>query len=286
MAILAFSREFGSGSSEIGNLICENLGYHYVAKEQFVTWLDEVGERWGRAAIELDEICPTTWERYDWEYRAYLALIEACILDYAKKDKIVIIGHGSPLLLQNIPFCLRIHLTAPSEVRLDRIMARENLSRDEAQRLIAQRDCDMACYIKVNYDTDWDKSELFDMILNNDKLTDDQVVNILIAALAEKDRFFTLEAKTNLEDLALAYLLKARVATDLRVFIPTLMVKLEKGMIVVSGIIHNPKERKILQEIANEVCGDRKVHWNLRHRLAIQKCRSLLWPIKASNYNK
>ncbi|RJR44321.1 MAG: cytidylate kinase-like family protein [Deltaproteobacteria bacterium] len=271
MAILAISREFGSGGSEIGRLVCENLGYHYVDKEQFIQDLDEVGERWGRVARELDEVCPTMWERYDWEYRAYLALIEACILQYARNDKVVIIGRGSPQLLQDIPFCLRIHLVATLKIRLDRIMAQEHLSREKAQRLIAQRDRDMACYIKVNYDTEWDKNELFDMILNTNKLNDDQVVNILLTALAEKDHFLTPAAKAKLDDAALAYRLKARVATDLRVFIPTLMVKLEKGVIVVSGIIHNPKERKILQEIAKEICGNKEIRFDLRHRVLGKK---------------
>jgi cytidylate kinase len=272
MAILAISREFGSGSSEIGRVISENLGYHYVDKEQLIKGLDKVGERWGRVARELDEVCPSMWERYDWEYRGYLALLEACIFDYATKDKVVIIGHGGPLLLQDIPFCLRIHLVAPPEVRLERIMAREHLSQEEAQRLIAQRDRDMACYIKVNYDADWDKNELFDIILNNSSLTDDQIVNILMTALADKDHFVTPEAKTRLEHTAIAFQLKARVATDLRVFIPTLMVKLEKGAIVLSGIIHNPKELIILQEIAKDICGDKEVRFDLRHRLLGQKC--------------
>jgi hypothetical protein len=67
--------------------------------------------------------------------------------------------------------------------------------------------------------------------------------------------------------MALAYRLKARVATDPRVLVPTLEVSFDEGTIVASGIIHTPKELHLVQEIAREVCGDRPVRLDLHHRL-------------------
>lgn len=267
MAILTISREYGSGGREIGRRVAERLGYQYVDKERLFQDLEKAGEQWVRVARELDEVCPTLWERYDWEYRGYVAQVESLILAYAACDKVVIIGRGSPFLLQAIPFCLRVRLVAPLEVRIERIMVRESLNQEAAARLIAQVDGDRACFIKANYGVDWAEDRWYDMTLSTSSLTYDRVFDILAAALADKDRFATPEAKATLADMALAYRLKARVATEPRVFVPTLEVSLEEGTIVVSGIIHNPKEVHIIQEMAREVCGDRPVRLDLHHRV-------------------
>ncbi len=267
MAILTISREYGSGGREIGRRVAARLGYRYVDKEQLFQDLEQAGARWGKVARELDEVCPTVWERYDWQYRGYVAQVESLILDYAAGDKVVIIGRGGVILLREVPFCLRVRLVASLEARLDRIMVRESLSRETAERLINQVDGDRACFIKANYGVDWAEDRWYDLTLNTGSLTYDRVVDILAEALAEKDRLASPEARTQLAGLALAYRLKARVATDPRVLVPTLEVAFSEGTIAVSGIIHTPKEAHILQEIAKEVCGETPVRLDLHHRV-------------------
>ena len=106
----------------------------------------------------------------------------------------------------------------------------------------------------------------YDLILNTDSLTHDRVVDILAENLAAKDRRATPEAKARLALAALGYRLKARIAADSRVLVPTLQVFPEEDTLVVSGIVHTPKELRRLQEIAREVCGDRTVRFDLHRR--------------------
>lgn len=267
MAILTISREYGSGGAEVGRMVSERLGYRYVDKERLFADLEKAGERWGRVAREVDEVCPTVWERFDWQYRGYVAQLESLILTYATDDRVVIIGRGASFLLREIPFCLRVRLVAPLEVRLARIMDRERLSRAAAQRLITKVDGDRACYIQANYGADWQEDNTYDMTLSTGNLTYDQLLDILVPALADKDQLATSEAKVRLVELALAYRLKARIATDPRLLIPTLAVSSLEGTLVVSGIIHNPKEQHLIQEIAQEVCGAHPVRLELHHRV-------------------
>lgn len=267
MAILTISRQYGSGGREIGRLVAERLDYRYVDKERLFQDLEQAGKRWGRVAREVDEVCPTLWERYDWQYRGYVAQLEALILDYAAGDNVVIIGRGGAFLLQEVPFCLRVRLAAPLEVRIERIMARKGLDRDAAERLIRQVDNDRACYIKANYGSDNDLERVHDLTLNTGNFTYNQVIDILLKGLADKDRLATPAAKARLRDAALAYRLKARLATDPRLLVPTLEVHLQEDVPVVSGIIHNPQELRLIQEIARELWGNRPVRFALRQRI-------------------
>jgi cytidylate kinase len=266
MATLTISREYGSGGFEIGRRVAERLGYQFVDKERLFQDMERAGPRWVRVAREVDEVCPTLWERHDWQYRGYVTQMENVILEYALGDNVVIIGRGGSFLLQAVPFCLRVRLVAPLEARLEAIMVREGLTREAARRLIAKVDGERACYIKANYGSDWDADSLYDLSLNTASLTHDRVVDILVEGLAAKDRLATPEAKSRLALMALGYRLKARIATDPRVLVPTLEVFPEGDGLVVSGIMHTPKELHLLEEMAREVCGDRPVRFDLHRR--------------------
>jgi cytidylate kinase len=266
VAILTISREYGSGGHEIGQRVAERLSYQFVDKERLFQDMEKAGTRWGRVAREVDEVCPTLWERHDWQYRGYVAQTEALVLTYAEADNVVLIGRGGSCLLQEVPFSLRVRLVAPLEVRVEQVMVRERLNREAAARLINQVDGDRACYIQANYERDWSLDSWYDLTLNTGSLDYDQVVDILLRGLGEKDRLATPEARARLQRLAVAYRLKARVATDPRLLVPTLKVEVEEGTLVVSGIIHTPKEQKLVQEIAREVCGDQPVRFDLHHR--------------------
>ncbi len=266
MAILTISREYGSGGREIGRRVADRFGYQYIDKERLFLDLDRVGKRWGQAARELDEVCPTFWERHDWQYHGYITLLESLIIDYAATDNVVIIGRGAFLLLQDVPFCLKVRLVASVEVRLERIMVQESLDREAAEELMARVDRDRACYLQANYEKAWDEEGSYDCVLNTGSLTYDQVVELLIEALAEKESLATPEARAQLADLALVHRLKARVATDPHVLAPTLKVFLEAGTIVVSGVIHTPKELQLVQKLSREVVGSRPIRFDLQHR--------------------
>jgi cytidylate kinase len=266
MAILTISREHGSGGEEVGRRVAERADYQYIDKERLLQDLQKSGSRWGRVARELDEVCPTFWERHDWQYQGFVAQMEALVLAYAAADKVVIMGRGGCFLLKQVPHCLRVRLVAPLEVRLERIMTAESLDRGAAERLIAREDGERAGYIKANFGKDWDLEQVYDLTLNTGTLTYDQVVDILLSGLGEKDRLATPGAKDRLRDLALAYRLKAQVATDPRLLVPTLEVALEDSTLVVSGVIHTPKDEKLLKEITREVCGGQPVRFDLHRR--------------------
>jgi hypothetical protein len=51
-----------------------------------------------------------------------------------------------------------------------------------------------------------------------------------------------------------------------RVLVPTLKVGLGQDTVVVFGIIHSPREEKLLKEITQEVCRDQPVRFNLHRR--------------------
>ena len=63
MAILTVSREFGSGGREIGQAVAKILNYTYIDKERLLGDMRASGKEWEEWGKNLDEHCPTVWEK-------------------------------------------------------------------------------------------------------------------------------------------------------------------------------------------------------------------------------
>ncbi len=122
MAILTISREYRSGGQEIGTAVAQRMRYDYVGKDRILADLRAQGERWIALLNEIDEGRPTLWDRFDWEYRGLMALVDSYIDERAMDDRVVLVGRGANFLLEGMPHVLRVRLTAPIDQRVDRVM--------------------------------------------------------------------------------------------------------------------------------------------------------------------
>src|SRR5574340_825684 len=179
MAILTISREFGSGGREIGQAVAKILNYEYINKERLLADIRTAGKEWGKYGKDLDEHCPTIWEKYDWSFRGFNALLQSLILNYALNDRAVIMGRGGNFLLKDIPYALKVRVTAPIEQRAERIMKRESMDKDTAHWLIEKTDKERACFIHLIYGKHWDSPEEYDIVLDTGSKSIDELTDIV-----------------------------------------------------------------------------------------------------------
>src|SRR5574341_2270600 len=144
MTILTISREFGSGGREIGHAAAKLMGYAYINKEDILSDIRKDGTKWEQWAKDLDEHRPSVWEKFDWSFRGFAALIQSHVLEHASKNNVVILGRGGNFLLKDVPYAFRIRVTGPMEVRIERVMKRESVDRDTARWLCEKTDRERA----------------------------------------------------------------------------------------------------------------------------------------------
>ncbi|HIE27555.1 TPA: cytidylate kinase-like family protein [Candidatus Poribacteria bacterium] len=212
MAVITISREHGSGGAEIGRRVAKILGYDYVDKELItevarranvpeseVEKLDEKGEDpiiyFLKELFVEDE--PKTVSEYPNEYKEkeiesntfdrdkQLKLFQSVIESIWERGNAVIIGRKANVILAYKPNTLRVRIIAPLEKRLKRVMQLEHLSQDDALRLIRETDGHRERYAKQYYDVDWDNPRLYDIIINTEKLTNEDAA-CLITETAER----------------------------------------------------------------------------------------------------
>jgi len=266
MAILTISREFGSGGREIGQDIAKLLNYEYINKERLLDDIHAAGKEWETYGKHLDEHCPTVWEKYDWSFRGFNALLQSHILHYALNDKVVIMGRGGNFLLKDIPYALRVRITAPIEQRVERIMKRESVDRDTAKWLTERTDNERSCLIHSIYGKKWDDPAEYDMVFDTGIQTVGEITNIVKDALLAKEKLNTAEAKNILGMKTVAAEIKAGILTEPGFFVPTLDVYYDGKNLILRGVIHNPKEHKKIEDKAKEIAGDIPIKCELHYR--------------------
>jgi cytidylate kinase len=266
MAVLTISRESGSGGREIGRAVAEALGYEYVDKERILGDIRKLGNKWEEWAEGLDEHSPSVWEKYDWSFRAFGALVQSAVLKYAARDKAVIIGRGGNFLLDGIPFSLRIRMVAPIDVRIARLAAKASVDQGRARWLVEKTDRERSGFLHSLYGRRCDDPSAYDFILNTGFMPVEKAVTLIKELLEDRERFGTAEWRKVLEMRALAATIKAAILSDSRYFIPTLDVDYVGENLVLRGVIHNPKEHEGIEKAARALAGDVPLKCELHYR--------------------
>jgi len=219
VAVITISREYGSGGGEVGRRVAQILSYDYVDKELItevakmanvpeseVEKLDEKGDDpiiyFLKELFGEDE--PQTVFQYPNEHKGnsefkkihqqeresklfdrdkQLKLFESVIESVWERGNAVIIGRKANIILADKPDTLRVRVIAPLEKRLKRIMQIENLSRADALHLIRETDGHRERYAKQYYDIDWDDPELYDIVINTEKLTVEDAAYLITEAV-------------------------------------------------------------------------------------------------------
>jgi cytidylate kinase len=266
MAVLTISRTYQSGGHEIGKAVARQTGYEFIDKNQIFSDLKSLGEKWGHAFEEFDEVTPSLWEKNDWQYRGFIALIECIVFEYAFKDRVVLLGRGANFLLEGIPHVLRVRLFAPLEVRVERAVLINETARETAELLIKKTDQGRAGYIRSTYKKNWEDQEHYDLVLNTADFSIDQVTQKITEALKEWDLRATSEGREKLENLALTSKVKARIITHPEIFIPTLEVSHDGKSIVLKGVVHTPKEFHLVEELVHKMVDPHPTRNELHYR--------------------
>ena len=271
MAILTIARKYGSGGREIGRAVAEQLNYEYVDRKKILDEMRATGKQWEERAKYFDENYPNIWERYDWSFRGFVALNQSYFLNYALKDRVVIMGRGGNFLLKGISYALRIRVIAPMEKRIERVMAREGVNSENARWLIEKADHEMSGAIYLIYGRNWDNVNEYDKVFDTGVQGIDEIIATIKDGLLEKDKHHTEKAKKILGLRALAAKIKAEITTDPKFSISVLDVEpkeeslTEEGL-VLRGTVHSQKDIGEIEEIAKKVAGDVPLDCDLKYR--------------------
>lgn len=266
MAILAITKSYGSGGSEIGRSIERLMGYEYISLRKIMEETKKIGGVWERFSSEYYKTEPNIWERHDWSFIGFMALVQSSIMNYAEQNNKVIMARGASALLKGIPHALRVRITAPIERRVTEVMKKEAIALETARLVIKEADRSINGAMSRLYGERWKDSSNFDLMFDSQETSIDTIVEVIKAALLEKEKLNTDDARRLLHLHAVAAKIKAGIVTNPSFLVPTLEVHVEGNAIVLRGVIHSPKEQNEIEKEAVKLAPYIRVNFDFRYR--------------------
>ena len=266
MAILAITKSHGSGGSEIGHAIADLMGYEFISLKRILDETKHKGGVWERFGSEYGDAYPNIWDRYDWSFQGFMALTQSVTLNYAEQDKKVLMARGACSLLKDISHALRVRITAPAEFRIQEIMRKEGMPSGTARLVVQEADRAMRSTMSRVYGEDWKAPENFEFKFDTSEIPKEAIISTIKNALLEKEKLDTTESKRQLHLRAVAAQVKAGIATNPKLLVPTLEVKVEGNIIKLSGVVHSRKEQEEIEKQAINLASNEHVTFNFHYR--------------------
>lgn len=196
---VTISREFGCQANELSELLNKELlkrnhNWQKVNKEilnnagtELKMHPDKIKQVISDSSRGmLDEALDSLSAKYYKSDRKIRRTIADVVTTFAKEGNVIIIGRGGASITQDIPNGLHIRLAAPSSWRMQAIMDRRKLKREDAIKLIASMDHKrfklQRDYMKGVHDFD----SLFDIKFNCAKVSLEEITQIIIQLMEKR----------------------------------------------------------------------------------------------------
>ncbi|MCH8940345.1 MAG: cytidylate kinase-like family protein [Chloroflexi bacterium] len=96
----------------------------------------------------------------------FFGVIGDILKDLAEEGNVVIMGRGSNLVLKNFPGVLHVGVVAPVEFRIETTMRRDGMSREAAEKYIADEERARISFFKRHFKAHPDDPLLYHMVVN------------------------------------------------------------------------------------------------------------------------
>lgn len=240
MAIIVISHQMGAGGPEIGMALAQRLGYRYVNQELLL----DAARRYGLAEdrlSHLDESKPTLFERFDTETRHHITVLQTTLLEFAEQDNAVLMRGGGQWLLRGVPHALRLRLIAAFEHRVKQWMKRtaemagEKPTQRAAADFVRRDDAEKAGRMRYLYEVDITDPNLYDIVINTEKLPHDAVVEMLASLVRRPELATTPESQQMVASRALASRVQVALATSPETRRYRVTVEAQDGVVTLEG---------------------------------------------------
>ena len=258
MSIITISRGSYSHGKELAERVAKKLGYECIAGEV----LSEASEQFHVPEIKLLRAihdAPSILDRFTFGKETYIAYFQAALLEHFQKDNVVYHGLAGHFFVKNVSHVLKVRIIAEMEDRINLVMEREGLTKDQALKQVKCVDDTRRKWSLQLYEIDTNDPHLYDLVIHIKKISSYDGADIVCHA-SGLDRFQTpAQSQQAMDDLLLA----ARVKASLIERRPRVNVTARQGVVYISLEGGTSREAKEMRDAARQVPGVKKIDVNL-----------------------
>ena len=263
MYFITISEMLGTKGVQVAQEAAKGLNYAYYGEAELLHFAEEMG--FFTDVRKLDEKGPPLLEKFFSEKpKIYLDRLQSVIFEVAKKGNALFFGKGSQLLLNSFNCALHVLVTGSVEKRIQRIVEEKKVNREIAEKMIRRSDQDKRGFLRFAFEEDWLNPNLYDLVLNTDKLTVDSAVKMVMdAAKSDAIKACGIDSMKLLEKLSLQRKVEA-TALEAGMESQHTFYEVEDGATVrIYGIVYSLQEKEALEKMMKGIKGVKKVINNL-----------------------
>jgi cytidylate kinase len=148
---------------------------------------ERLGERLAHIALDL---APDPGDDADWalaplpsvNHAGYRRVVESMVRRLAEDSSFVIAGFPAQVILGKAGRAIHALVVAPLATRVQRMVLREDLPPNVAERVLRESDRDRLEFYRRIYDVQWDDPALYDCVLNTARLGIEPAAEVIIIA--------------------------------------------------------------------------------------------------------
>ena len=199
--VITFTRQFGSGGSEIARLVAQALAWDLIDNE-FVDAVarhaglpaEEVAQREERAAGLLERVARTlavaSPEMFmtvaaapgvERDEATLVRMTERVIAEAAVQGRVVLVGRGAQAVLAQQPDALHVYVVASRPWRMRHAIGRLGVDAANAGKVVDETDRRRDDYVATYYGRARQELSNYDLIVNAEKLGFDAAAGIIAA---------------------------------------------------------------------------------------------------------
>lgn len=199
--ILTIGRQFGSGGREIGKKLSRELGVAYYDKELMAVAAEESGlskeffEKADERASSGLAYAFTAGFSYMGMFTPYTDILSNdglfkfqsdAIRNLAQKGSCILVGRCADYILRDDPACLSFFIHNTLENRIQRIIATQNLTVEQAKELIVKTDKSRAAYYNYYTNKEWGVASSYNFSIDVSVLGVDETVAFIKSFVERK----------------------------------------------------------------------------------------------------
>jgi len=185
-------------------------------------------------------------ERLAREKNLYLAFVTATLCERAVDGNLVYCGRAGHLLLPGVSHRLRVGVTLPREIRMQRAARNLNISQRKADDYLRQVDEDCEAWVRFTHRVDPALRGQFDLFLNLENLGLSNAAAMLSEVAEMPDFRSTRASRGRIDDLHLEARAKLDLAFDPRTAKADLQLRADDGVLTVT---YTPAQRAFADAI-------------------------------------
>ena len=192
--MITISRECGSGGHEIAELLAKKLGLPMYDHELLTIaakesgYLPEVIAREEQAHTSMISMAMSAISAsypYNVPLNNQLFSIQSSVIrTISDRESAIIVGRCADAVLKDYAPCINVFIQGSRIRRIDRIMKRDNLNYDDAEKQMTKIDKARATYYNFYPDEKWGARGNYDLIITSD-IGEEACANILAAYITE-----------------------------------------------------------------------------------------------------